>query len=193
MTKAAKGGQRELRIIAGRWRSRRVRFLDVPGLRPTPDRVRETLYNWLQFEITRCHVLDLFAGSGALAFEAASRGAEHVTLIEKDAQQAQCLRQNLALLAAENCQLICADSLQWLNKPAVKAYDLVLLDPPFHLGIVSQVVSRLMQQAWLKPNAWVYIETELAPEQLELPDQFELHRQTRAGLVHALLYRVALP
>ncbi|MDP1540101.1 MAG: 16S rRNA (guanine(966)-N(2))-methyltransferase RsmD [Moraxellaceae bacterium] len=190
MTKVAKGGQRELRIIAGRWRSRRVRFLDVPGLRPTPDRVRETLYNWLQFEITRCHVLDLFAGSGALAFEAASRGAEQVTLIEKDAQQAQCLRQNLALLEAESCQLICADSLQWLKQAPTKAYDLVLLDPPFNLGLVKQVIDRLMQQAWLKPSAWVYIETELSPEALELPAQFALHRQTRAGLVHALLYRV---
>lgn len=192
MTKVAKakGGQRELRIIAGRWRSRRVRFLDVPGLRPTPDRVRETLYNWLQLEITRCHVLDLFAGSGALSFEAASRGAEHVTLIEKDPQQAQCLRENLTLLGAENCQLVCADSLQWLTKPARKSYDLVLLDPPFHLGLVAQVIDGLMQQAWLKPNAWVYIETELSPEQLALPEQFALHRQTRAGLVHALLYRV---
>jgi 16S rRNA (guanine966-N2)-methyltransferase len=192
MSKAAKakGGQRELRIIAGRWRSRRVRFLDVPGLRPTPDRVRETLYNWLQFEITRCHVLDLFAGSGALSFEAASRGAEQVTLIEKDPQQAQCLRENLTLLGAENCQLVCADSLQWLRKPASKHFDLVLLDPPFHLGLVTQVIDGLMQQAWLKPNAWVYIETELSPEELTLPEQFALHRQTRAGLVHALLYRV---
>ncbi len=185
----AKGGQRELRIIAGRWRSRRVRFLDVPGLKADPDVCAKP-------STTGCNLRLLVAmcwtccRRGALSFEAASRGAEHVTLIEKDPQQAQCLRENLTLLGAENCQLVCADSLQWLRKPASKSFDLVLLDPPFHLGLVAQVIDGLMQQAWLKPNAWVYIETELSPEELTLPEQFALHRQTRAGLVHALLYRV---
>ncbi len=187
-----KNGQRELRIIAGRWRSRRISFLDLPGLRPTPDRVRETLFNWLQLEITRCHVLDLFAGSGALALEAASRGAESVTMIEKDPRQALRLRENVALLEADACQVICADSLQWLTQAPDQPYDLILLDPPFHLGLPQQVIQLLQQRQWLKPDTWVYLETEQSPDDLGLPPELHLHRQTRAGLVHALLYRVSV-
>lgn len=184
------GGTRELRIIGGRWRSRRLSFLDLPGLRPTPDRVRETLYNWLQFELPGRHVLDLFAGSGALGFEALSRGAASLTLIERDARQARCLREIADTLGAENCQIVATDSQRWLRTAMAPAggYGLILLDPPFHQDLPNQTLAQLSEKGWLTPGLWVYVETEQAPETLRLPPGFILHRQTQAGLVNALLY-----
>ena len=186
----SRGGTRELRIIGGRWRSRRLSFLDLPGLRPTPDRVRETLYNWLQFELPGNHVLDLFAGSGALGFEALSRGAASLTLVERDARQARCLREAAEKLDAESCRIIAADSQHWLRDAVAPdgGYGLILLDPPFHQDLPNQVLARLAEKGWLTTGVWVYVETEQAPETLRLPEGFILHRQTRAGLVHALLY-----
>lgn len=187
----APGGTRELRIIAGRWRSRRLTFLDLPGLRPTPDRVRETLYNWLQFELAGRHVLDLFAGSGALGFEALSRGAASLTLLERDARQAAQLRTVATTLAAEGCQVITADSLAWLASAAAPAggYGLILLDPPFHQGLPAQALAGLAARGWLQPGVWVYVETEQDPATLTLPASLTLHRETRAGLVRSLLFR----
>ncbi len=184
------GGTRELRIIGGRWRSRRLSFLDLPGLRPTPDRVRETLYNWLQFELPGRHVLDLFAGSGALGFEALSRGAASLTLIERDARQAGCLREIASKLGAEHCLIASADSQRWLRDAVAPeaGYGLILLDPPFHQDLPNKILSQLAEKGWLTPGVWVYVETEQAPETLRLPEGFTLHRQTQAGLVHALLY-----
>ena len=186
----SRGGTRELRIIGGRWRSRRLRFQDVQGLRPTPDRVRETLYNWLQFEVPGRHVLDLFAGSGALGFEALSRGAASLTLLERDARQAASLRQAASDLQADGCSVICEDSLRWLARepaPAVP-YGIVLLDPPFHQNLPNQAIALLHDRGWLVPDQWLYVETEQAPDTLVLPPGWRLHRQTRAGLVHALLF-----
>ncbi|PRD38471.1 UNVERIFIED_CONTAM: rsmD [Trichonephila clavipes] len=187
------GGTRELRIVGGRWRSRRLRFLDLPGLRPTPDRVRETLFNWLQFEVPGRHVLDLFAGSGALGFEALSRGAASLTLVERDARQAAGLRDAATTLAAEHCQVLTADSERWLRTAVAPpgGYGLILLDPPFHQDIPARVLALLAEKGWLNAGVWVYVETEQAPDSLTLPPALVLHRQTRAGLVHALLYHVA--
>lgn len=184
------GGTRELRIIGGRWRSRRLSFLDLPGLRPTPDRVRETLYNWLQFELPGLHVLDLFAGSGALGFEALSRGAASLTLIERDARQARCLGEIADKLGAEHCRIHAADSQRWLRDAAAPegGYGLILLDPPFHLDLPNQILAQLSEKGWLTTGVWVYVETEQAPDTLRLPEGFILHRQTQAGLVNALLY-----
>lgn len=185
------GGQRELRIIGGRWRSRRLGFLDRPGLRPTPDRVRETLFNWLQFELAGRHVLDLFAGSGAMAFEALSRGAGSATLIERDAGQAACLREMSQRLGAEQCEIVCADSLRWLRTatPPADGCGLILLDPPFHQQLPDQALALLASGGWLRPGTWVYVETEQAPETLQRPAGLLPYRETRAGLVHALLFR----
>lgn len=186
----SRGGTRELRIIGGRWRRRRLAFLDLPGLRPTPDRVRETLYNWLQFEVPGRHVLDLFAGSGALGFEALSRGAASLVLIERDARQAGCLREIASALQADDCQVVCADSQRWLRDAVAPpgGYGLILLDPPFHQDLPNRILAQLAEKGWLAPGVWVYVETEQAPDTLRLPEGFILHRQTRAGLVHALLY-----
>lgn len=192
------GGNNQLRIIGGRWRSRRFRFLDATGLRPTPDRVRETLFNWLQFEVPGAHCLDLFAGSGALSFEALSRGAASAVLIERDAAQAQCLRETAAVLEAEHCRVIGADSQQWLlkglseSRPAA-GFDLVFLDPPFHLGLLAPACLRLEEQGALHDQSWVYLETELGWTELALPERFELYRETRAGLVNSFLVRYHAP
>lgn len=185
-----RGGTRELRIIGGRWRSRRLQFLDRPGLRPTPDRVRETLYNWLQFRLAGCHVLDLFAGSGALGFEALSRGAASLTLIERDAGQATQLRAVAAQLEAEHCQVLAADSLRWLETAEAPpgGYGLILLDPPFHQGLPAQALAALVARGWLTPGVLVYVESEQGPDALLVPAGLHLHRETRAGLVHSMLY-----
>jgi 16S rRNA (guanine966-N2)-methyltransferase len=185
-----KTGQRELRIIGGQWRSRRIGFLDLPGLRPTPDRIRETLFNWLQFEITRCHVLDLFAGSGALGFEAASRGAESVTFVELNPAQAAKLQQNSAILAANNCTTVCADSMTWLKQQESKQFQLILLDPPFHQGLPNKTLALLNSCGFLRPKTWVYLETEQSVESLELPADLMLYRKASAGLVNSLLFYV---
>lgn len=188
----SRGGQRTLRIIGGRWRSRQFRFLDLDGLRPTPDRVRETLFNWLQMDIAGSRVLDLFAGSGALSFEALSRAAAKATLIERDRQQVKSLRAIREQLQAEQADIIEADSLRWLATAAApqQPYDIILVDPPFHQDLVASVLAALVAKGWLMRAAWVYIETELAPEAIAAPDGMVLHRQTRAGMVHALLYRI---
>lgn len=188
---AAKTGRRDLRIIGGVWRSRKIQFLDLPGLRPTPDRVRETVFNWLQLALAGQHVLDVFAGSGAMGFEALSRGAASLTLLERDLQQADCLREQAAKLEAASCQILCVDSLRWLQDAQAPAggYGMIFLDPPFHLELVNDILQRIAQKGWLTQTRWVYVETELALTDLNLPTALQLHRQTKAGLVNAFLFR----
>ena len=184
--KSSRGGTRTLRIIGGRWRSRLLTFVDAPGLRPTPDRVRETVFNWLQFNVPGRHVLDMYAGSGAMAFEALSRGAASATMIEFDQAQAR------ALQATTEARIIRDDSLRWLASATLPegGYGLIVLDPPFHLGHVDKTLAALEAKGWLQANTWIYVETELAPEELTLPSSLDLHRHTRAGMVWALLFRV---
>lgn len=187
----SKGGRRELRIIGGRWRSRKLQFLDLPGLRPTPDRVRETLFNWLQLELAGAHVLDLFAGSGAMGFEALSRGAASLTLLERDAQQAACLREQAAKLEASDCRILSMDCQRWLQDAPLPpgGYGLILLDPPFHQDLPNKILTQLQVRGWLLQTRWVYVETEQGLSDLNVPDCLELHRQTKAGLVNAYLFR----
>jgi 16S rRNA (guanine966-N2)-methyltransferase len=194
-TALAKTGRRDLRIIGGVWRSRKIQFLDLPGLRPTPDRVRETVFNWLQLALAGQHVLDVFAGSGAMGFEALSRGAASLTLLERDPQQAACLREQAAKLEAASCQVLCVDSVRWLQDAQAPAagYGLIFLDPPFHLGLVDEILQRLAQKGWFAQTRWVYVETELALTALNVPIELQLHRQTKAGLVNAFLFRCDAP
>ena len=151
----------QLRIIGGQWRSRRLRFPAIDGLRPTMDRVRETVFNWLQFDVERARVLDAFAGSGALGFEALSRGAKEVIFLEKHAKAALQLKENLQTLGAENAQVWAGDALTWLDQNP-EPYDLVFLDPPFHKDLLQPAIEKLR----LLPGALVYIEHEatLTPE-----------------------------
>ncbi|MBR9912592.1 MAG: 16S rRNA (guanine(966)-N(2))-methyltransferase RsmD [Gammaproteobacteria bacterium] len=179
----------QLRIIAGKWRSRRLMFAPVAGLRPTGDRIRETLFNWLLGEIEGARCLDLFSGSGALGLEALSRGAASATLLELNPQAARQLATNLALLAADNAELAQADTLQWLQQTPPARYDLVFLDPPFDADLWQPVIELLTAKHWLSTTALVYIE---APHDytLEVPQNWQLHREKRAGEVCIRLYRL---
>lgn len=172
-----------MRIIGGQWRSRRLHFPDVPGLRPTPDRVRETLFNWLGQDLTGLRGLDLFAGSGALGFEAASRGAREIILVEQDRKAVEALRANARALQAQSVEVVHADALEFLRTRR-GTYDVVFLDPPYSLweqapGEVASLLSRLAEH--LMPGARVYLES---PAPAQLPPGWQAVKRGRAGAVH---------
>lgn len=152
----AKPSTQQLRIIGGEWRSRRLRFPAVDGLRPTLDRVRETVFNWLQFDIHRAQVLDAFAGSGAMGLEALSRGAEHAVFLEKNAHAALQLKENLSTLEARNAEVWAGDALLWLAQNP-RPFDVVFLDPPFGHDLLQPAIDALMH---LPAGALVYLEHE---------------------------------
>ena len=147
----------KVRIIAGRWRGSRLDVPNVAGLRPSSDRVRETLFNWLQGDIAGACCLDLFAGSGALGLEAASRGAARVTMIERDPAALATLEASKARLRGEHVDVVAADALAWLARVPDRTFDVVFVDPPFAAGLHQAVLDRLAP--WLAPEAWVYVET----------------------------------
>jgi 16S rRNA (guanine966-N2)-methyltransferase len=174
-----------LRIIGGTWRSRVLPFGDAPGLRPTPDRIRETLFNWLQMKITGARCLDLFAGSGALGFEALSRGASHVTALELHAGAAKTIAGNAQLLQTEGMQVLQQDALPWLaNGPPAQPFDVVFVDPPFASRLQPEICHLLQAHGWLKPCALVYLEAAEALESMTLPAGWVLLKSKRAGEVH---------
>jgi len=175
----------EVRIIGGRWKRSKLPVLDKPGLRPTPDRVRETVFNWLGQDLTGWRVLDAFAGSGALGFEAASRGAAEVQLVERDAQLAKQLAQNKARLQdSEALRVDCADALAWIARCAPDRFDLVLLDPPFGADLFDAALAAALRV--VVPQGFVYLESdrEIAP-----PAGAEAWRAGRAGAVHYAVFR----
>jgi 16S rRNA (guanine966-N2)-methyltransferase len=177
-----------VRIIGGRWRGRRLRFPERPGLRPTPDRVRETLFNWLSARLPEARVLDLFAGSGALGFEAASRGAREVALVERERAVAGALRVQAEALGAGNVRVVCADALDFLRAvPA--AHDIVFVDAPYRYARHGEICGRL-EAGWLAAGAFVYLETASGDPPVRVPGAWALHRETRAGEVAARLYQV---
>ena len=171
----------QLRIIAGRWRGRKLSFAPLPGLRPTPDRVRETLFNWLAPVVNGSHCLDLYAGSGALGLEAASRGADRVVMVDHSAEVVQVLHEQVDILHAEGIQIIQADVQTWL-RGASQAFDIVFLDPPFHHDLVPGALALLESNGWLAPDACIYIEAERSL-QPELPEGWTLYRSKQAGQV----------
>lgn len=174
----------EVRIIGGIWRSRRIRFAGSPGLRPTPDRVRETLFNWLGQDLEGQECLDLFAGSGALGFEAASRGARRVLMVERDAAAVRALQTNREVLAADAVEVVRADALEFLRHHRAR-YDVVFLDPPFADDCWLQLLPLLSQ--CLKPGARIYCERA---EPLDAMPDWEIIKAGRAGQVsHQLLKR----
>lgn len=177
----------QLRIIGGEWKRRVLPFASIEGLRPTPDRVRETLFNWLMWDIQQAQVLDLCAGSGALGFEALSRGAAHVTMIEPNAQQIRFLQDNLKLLQSKNAKLIQSTAQVALQSLPSEHFDLVFLDPPYSLNLWEELSN--LVDAKLKNNALVYVEADQALAQLKLPTSWSLIKQTKAGSVHAGLYQ----
>ncbi len=172
----------QLRLIGGRFRGRRLPFPDQPGLRPTPDRVRETLFNWLAPVIQGARCLDAFAGSGALGFEAASRGAGEVVLIERSPLVARQLQANAQTLGVAEMRIRQADTLQWLAA-AGQPFDIVFLDPPFADDLLEPAIAHLAGNGWLAPGARVYLETAHQSGFPPLPENWELIRDKTAGQV----------
>lgn len=182
-------GQGQLRIIGGEWGSRKLSFPDGPGLRPTPDRVRETLFNWLAPYIIGARVLDLFSGSGALYLEALSRGAKAGLALDNNPAAIASLRQNLALLQCENGQVQQSDALRHLETSPAEVFDVVFLDPPFHQDLLVNACTLLENNAWLSERAWIYTESETPPSTTGLPGNWRLHREKKAGQVHYALWQ----
>lgn len=172
---------RELRIVGGEWRGRRFRFPGGVEIRPTPDRVRETLFNWLMNRVAGRRVLDLFAGSGALGLEALSRGAASATFVERDSRAARALRDTLDVLGAPLAQVFEADALRWLAGPA-RAHDLVFLDPPYGAGLLTAAAERL-EEGWLADQALVYVEHAVREPLADLPRTWNVVKSGRAGEV----------
>jgi 16S rRNA (guanine966-N2)-methyltransferase len=181
-------GQQTLRIIAGQWRSRKIHFPDLPQLRPTPDRVRETLFNWLMPVIAGARCLDLFAGSGALGLEALSRGAAEVVFVDRDPQVQTYLRQTLALLGAEHGEVVRQEALAYLGEAPPQAFDVVFLDPPYQAGLLGPCCQALVSQAWLREGAHIYIESARDTLPDWLPPAWQVVREKDAGQV---CYRLA--
>jgi 16S rRNA (guanine966-N2)-methyltransferase len=178
----------QLRIIGGEWKRRQLAFASADGLRPTPDRVRETLFNWLMWDIQNSNVLDLCAGSGALSFEALSRGATQVVMIEPDRTQAAFLTDNLQLLkvTSQHAKLKVATAQQVL--PTLKEqFDLVFLDPPYSLDLWEELAQ--LTDPLLKDKAFIYVEADRDLSQLKLPSSWQQIKQTKAGTVRAGLYQ----
>ena len=172
----------QLRIIGGQWRGRKLRFADGEGLRPTTDRVRETVFNWLQGIIDGARCLDLYAGSGALGMEALSRGAAEVVFWEKNPKAVRALCDNLALLKTEHAEVVQGDTLTLLKDPA-RPFDVIFLDPPFGRELLQPTLDLLASGGWLAPEARVYIEHASRGESFTTPAGWELLRSKQAGQV----------
>jgi 16S rRNA (guanine966-N2)-methyltransferase len=174
-------GRGEVRIIGGEWRGRKLHFPMVPGLRPTPDRVRETVFNWLQFRVGGTRCLDLFAGSGALGLEALSRGAAEVVFVERDPDAAAALRAMLATLDCPRGHVVTRDAFAWLAHEPARPFDIVFLDPPYDQGWLPRVCAALESGGWLSADARIYLEDAAGRGAPDLPAGWELLRTSRAG------------
>lgn len=149
-----------LRIISGKWRGRKLRFAEANGLRPTTDRVRETLFNWLMPHIQGARCLDLFAGSGMLGFEALSRGAEHVTMLEISRKVIQQLKANRDLLEVDNLSMQQSDALKFIQTYSGEPFDIIFIDPPFHENLIEKSLTALASSSLLAQAPLIYVEQE---------------------------------
>ncbi|WP_449429127.1 16S rRNA (guanine(966)-N(2))-methyltransferase RsmD [Rhodanobacter umsongensis] len=191
MSRGRNAAPGRIRIIGGSLRNSRLDVPDLPGLRPTAERVRETLFNWLAPVLEGARCLDLCAGTGALGVEALSRGAAGVQFVERDARAAQVLRDNLERLKAAAGKVTALEAGAFLQG-APQPYDLVFLDPPFALGLWPALAQRLEAGGWLAAQAWIYVESPRSGVP-SLPSNWQLHREGHAGEVRFALYRRALP
>jgi 16S rRNA (guanine966-N2)-methyltransferase len=182
---ALSSGRNRVRIIAGKWRSRIVKFPAAAQLRPTPDRVRETLFNWLGQRLDGLACLDLFAGSGALGFEALSRGARRVVMVESDRGVAAGLRESARVLQADGMEVVESDALAYLGRPG-ESFDVAFVDPPYASELAGTALAALPHR--LNPGARVYVETA-AP--LQPPAPWRTLREDRAGAVRYALLEIA--
>jgi len=181
-------------IIAGKWRSRKLNFPDLPTLRPTPNRVRETLFNWLSNNIVGAYCLDCFAGSGALGFEALSRGAAWVTMIDNSKNVVENLKVNAALLGAKTIDFHCAKFPFLEPRFAENPFDIVFLDPPYHQGLIAICCEFLEKNHYLKEGALIYIEAERKLTSLPIPENWHILKSQKAGQVgyHLILREAKL-
>ncbi|MFL6593082.1 MAG: 16S rRNA (guanine(966)-N(2))-methyltransferase RsmD [Luteimonas sp.] len=180
-------GAGQVRIIGGRWRGTRLAFPDLAGLRPSTDRVRETLFNWLQPALAGARVLDLFAGSGALGLESLSRGAREAVLVERDPIVAEALRASIERLrAGDEATVVRADALSFLQAPLLGRFDIVFVDPPFDARLWAQVLASLTP--WLADDPWLYLESPAA-EHIAPESGWTLHREGSTREARYALYR----
>ncbi|TCV94120.1 16S rRNA m(2)G-966 methyltransferase [Luteibacter rhizovicinus] len=177
-----------IRIIGGNLRNSRLEVPDVPGLRPTPERVRETLFNWLHPIIDGAHCLDLYAGTGALGIEALSRGASAVRFVERDPRLAASLKANLARLKVVNPDVAVDDASRLVSGAPAQPFDVVFLDPPFALEAWAPIAGQLERGGWLTAHAWIYVEKPRHAS-IEVPANWLPHREGAAGEVAYTLYR----
>ncbi|WP_155046800.1 16S rRNA (guanine(966)-N(2))-methyltransferase [Klebsiella grimontii] len=188
MKKPNHAGSGQIRIIGGQWRGRKLPVPESPGLRPTTDRVRETLFNWLAPSIVDASCLDCFAGSGALGLEALSRYAANATLLEMERGIAQQLQKNLATLKASNAKVVNTNTLAFLAQ-AGAPHDIVFVDPPFRKGLLEETLKLLENNGWLSDEALIYIESEVENGLPPVPMNWHVYREKVAGQVAYRLYQ----
>lgn len=178
----------QLRIIGGEFKRRNLNFANIEGLRPTPDRVRETLFNWLMWDIQNTKVLDICTGSGALGFEALSRGAKHIVMIEPNTVQSQYLKDNIKLLKAQNCEVHTQIAQKVLSQ-LKEQFDVVFLDPPYGLNLWEELSH--LADPLIASQGFIYIEADKDLQLLKLPQTWVKIKETKAGTVRAGLFRKA--
>lgn len=180
----------QLRIIAGQWRGRKLPIVTSNGLRPTPERVRETVFNWLTPYIYDARVLDCFSGSGALSLEALSRGAKSAIMLEKEMPVAKSLNSYLSMLSATNGQVININALSWLSQGATVPFDIIFLDPPFRKGFLQKTCALLSDNGYINDKGIVYIEVEKELSLTMLPRHWHLLKNKTAGQISYSLWQV---
>lgn len=188
----------EVRIIGGKWRGRKIQFPTVAGLRPTPNRIRETLFNWLAPYIQDARCLDLFTGSGALGFESLSRGSVYVLCLEKNREAYQMLLKNSERLKADNMEIQEKDALLWLTESSqqslkpIAPFDIIFVDPPYALKALSKCFALLENQSWFKADTLIYFESDVPIELLTIPDTWKILKKKKAGSVYYYLTQKTL-
>lgn len=181
----------QIRIISGKWRGKKLTVAAVPGLRPSSDRIRETVFNWLQWQVAGSYCLDLFAGSGAFGIEAVSRGAAQAVLVEKHPIVVNNLRRQLKILNSPDLELIQADALDYIHISAPRQFNLVFLDPPFRQNLLELSCEYLEQFQWLAAQAYIYIEMEAELITLKFPPTWQLLKDQRSGQIrYCLLQKI---
>ncbi len=179
------GDSGQIRIIGGLWRGRKLRFPSAPGLRPTPDRVRETVFNWLAPVVHGARCLDAFAGSGALGLEALSRGAQFVQFIDSNPRCCDRIDSHLGELGVDNAQCHRDDFMRRLESAPAQPFDIVFLDPPFDEGFYAEAAQGLEENGWLTSDAWVYVESRARSEAPTMPSRWAAHREKVMGDVRS--------
>ncbi len=180
-----------LRIVAGNWRSRLLDIADVQGLRPTSERIRETLFNWLTSRIHGAHCLDLFAGTGALGLEALSRGARSAVFVEQSSKAVTALYENIKTLAADGAVVLHMDARDYLRRDNPESFDLVFLDPPFAADLLDELCKLLAERKLLANDAYVYLEQDRSTPEPDLPAGWRVIKNKTAGNVRYMLVQQA--